>query len=188
MLTVITGPMFSGKTSRLISLIDSNIIAGLGTLIFKPSNDTRYNATNTIKTHSGRFSPAMSVDKNKPMDILTCLLDYENEQFSVDVVAIDEAQFFNNNALRQLVNHLLFIEKKRVIVAGLSMDFEGKSFGAMPYLLSIADEIISLKAVCSKCKKINTATRTHRTVNNKEQTFIGGAESYEARCFECWSE
>ena len=186
MLTVITGPMFSGKTSRLISLIDSNIIADMGTLIFKPSNDTRYDATNMIKTHSGRYSPAMAVDKNKPMDILSCLLNYETEQFNVNTVAIDEVQFFKPDVICQLVNHLLFIEKRHVIVAGLSNDFEGKPFGAMPNLLSMADEIISLKAVCAKCKKINGATRTYRKSDSKEQTVVGGAETYEPRCFDCW--
>ena len=186
MLTVITGPMFSGKTSRLISLIDSNIIADLGTLIFKPSNDTRYDVTNTIRTHTGRFSPAMSVNKDKPMQILNCLLTCEDEQFSVDDVAIDEVQFFNKNGICQLVNHLLFIEKKHVIVAGLPNDFEGCAFGGMPVLMSMADEIISLKAVCAKCKKINGATRTFRKTKDTTQTVVGGADIYEPRCFECW--
>lgn len=183
MLTVITGPMFCGKTSRLISLIETNIIAGFKAIVFFPSNDIRYGSINTIRTHSGRALSAKKVNKKSP----TCMLSLCQER-KVDVIGIDEAQFFNASELNATVTNLLFLQKKHIIVAGLANDFEGRPFGAMPDLLGLADEIISLKAVCAKCKTIGTATRTFRKTEDKTQTVIGGSEIYEPRCFICWME
>jgi thymidine kinase len=74
-----------------------------------------------------------------------------------------------------------------VIVAGLPQDSYGKPFGAMPTILAMADNIVCLKAVCSKCKKINSATRTYRKIQDKAQVVVGGIDMFEPRCFECWS-
>src|SRR5690606_422292 len=106
---------------------------------------------------------------------------------NIDVVAIDEAQFFLDTSLILLVEHLLYKENKTVLVAGLSQDSEGRPFGAMPHLLSIADEIVKLNAVCNKCKRIGVATRTFKKIDDSSQIQVGGSDIYEARCFEHWN-
>jgi len=176
MLTVIVGSMMSGKSSRLISIINSHIIAGNSVIVFKPQKDTR--CGNKIITHCGRDYPAHSI-KNST-DALNTYVDAH------DVVCFDEAQFFDNY-LPYEVDNLLKCGYE-VICAGLSQDSFGQPFGPMPQLLCKADKIIHLTAVCVKCKSIAAATRTFRKVSAKEQVFIGGTSMYEARCFDCWKE
>ena len=105
---------------------------------------------------------------------------------NISVICIDEAQFFSEEII-DLVNHILMLGKS-AIVAGLSQDSFGKPFGSMPHLLAVADRIISLSAVCSKCRGIGAATRTYRKCESKEQVVVGGADTYEPRCFGCWSK
>ena len=99
---------------------------------------------------------------------------------------IDEAQFFKRSEILTCITE--WEEWAHVIVAGLAQDSFGKPFGAMPEILAVADNIVCLKAVCSKCKKINSATRTYRKVKSNEQIVVGGIDSFEPRCFECWME
>lgn len=186
MLTVITGPMFSGKSSALISNGISNVIAGNGVVAFKPANDDRYDI-NSITSHYGDklaahptsvnnlFSEANKIFEKRPLG-----------ELDVNVILIDEAQFFDKPEILLAVNE--WSEWAHVIVAGLSQDSFGKPFGAMPELLSMADNIVCLRAVCSKCRSINTATRTYRKISSNEQVAVGGISMYEPRCFECWSE
>ncbi len=176
MLTVINGPMFSGKTSRLIAMANANLVAGNKIKIYKPSNDTR--SAGELITHDGISVSAEVIDKNS----LFVFVDNQAE-----IILFDEAQFFNKEKFGSLISLLLEWDCE-VICAGLSQDFDGCPFGAMPELLSRADEIINLKAVCSKCKGINIATRTFRRGDSTEQVVVGGKELYEARCFKCWME
>lgn len=175
MLTVIAGPMFSGKTSKLISMIESNLIANNRVAVFKPSNDDRY-STEKIVTHSGKGVDATMISRSRP-----CI-----EYFVPSVLFFDECQFFDTEQFIRLIDRTLK-HNADVVCAGLPNDFEGKPFGPMPMLLAMADEIVSLKAVCAKCKKINSATRTFRKTDSKEQTVVGGADIYEPRCFNCWT-
>ena len=180
MLTVITGPMYSGKTSRLLAMLKANIIAGNPIEVFKPSNDFRYSTTK-IATHDGVDIEAKVLDRDDPVcGFTTRMLKNRNS-----VLFFDEVQFFNQVGFKLLIRTLISCGRT-VVCAGLANDFLGNPFGAMPYLLSAADEIVSLKAVCSKCRGIGIATRTHRTTDDKEQTVVGGTEMYEARCFKCW--
>lgn len=184
MLTVITGPMFSGKTSALISRAISHAIAGDFVIGFKPSSDDRYDKDNIV-THDKKKFPAYSLNPKDPFDdFFDHLRKHKND--NVGVVLFDEIQFLNTVATTNIIKSV--IKKYCVIAAGLSQDSFGEPFGPMPHLLSMADNIISLKAVCSKCKKISAATRTFRKAKSKEQTLVGGAENYEPRCFECWNE
>ncbi len=183
MLTVITGPMFSGKSSALISRGTSHVIAGNGVMAFKPANDDRYDVNNIVSHFGSKFfAHAVSISE---------LWDDANDIFSkyhgldINVILIDEAQFFEKSEILMAVNE--WDEWAHVIIAGLSQDSFGKPFGAMPELLSIADDIVCLRAVCSKCKKVNAATRTYRKIENNEQVAVGGIDMYEPRCFECWS-
>ncbi len=183
MLTVITGPMFSGKSSALISRGTSHVIAGNGVMAFKPSSDDRYDLQN-ITTHRGDSFVACAVSTDNIWEEAN---KYFEKYISLDVnvILIDETQFFKKSEILMCVNE--WDEWAHVIVAGLSQDSFGKPFGAMPELLSIADNIVCLRAVCSKCKKVNAATRTYRKIENNKQIAVGGIDMYEPRCFECWS-
>ena len=180
MLTVITGPMFSGKSSVLISKGVAHTIAGDDVVAFKPKNDDRY-SVDSIATHYGDKFPAIAIDTENVVG--ECFAQLSKYQ-SIDVFLFDEAQFFNRNQLIATVRD--FMCWTHVIVAGLAQDSSGMPFGAMPDLLSLADNIVCLKAVCSKCKKISSATRTYRKTNNTDQVAVGGIDMYEPRCFECW--
>ena len=179
MLTVVTGPMFAGKSERLISICLSNGIAGNKVQAFKPRRDDRHPFA-SIRTHSGSEYPATIVE-----DDLTGFLFIHT---AADVYVFDEAQFFDSDSLWFVVKQLLFKYNKSVVVGGLCQDSFGKQFGAMPTILSMADEIILLKAVCAKCKRLNSASRTYRKTDSKEQTVVGGVDIYEPRCFDCWKK
>ena len=182
MLTVITGCMFSGKTSALIARAEMNIIAGKNVILIKPSNDTRFGTENVIHTHSGQSFPCYIVDKDKPHKEILDIV-YNRLKTKVDVIIIDEAQFFSREIFNSIADYMTWAH---VIVGGLKEDSNGKPFGMMPELLCAADDIIHLKAICIKCTTINSATRTYRKAENKDQVFVGGKDSYEPRCLECW--
>jgi thymidine kinase len=192
MLTVITGPMFSGKTERLISLCTAHYFAGHEVMAFKPSNDDRYNGS-FITSHANAKWLAEPVRPDKSIQICNnateCCSRAHSPNFHIDVVAIDEAQFFESQDLIKAVETLLYEFEMSVIISGLSQDSDGKPFGAMPHLLAIADDIIHLKSVCAKSKKIGAATRTYRKdKTNTNQVAVGGSEMYEPRSFETWLE
>jgi thymidine kinase len=178
MLTVIAGPMFAGKTSALISTCMSHIVAGNKVVAYKPAKDNRYDDKFIVSHNLDKFA---CVPVERASTILT-----HSQQHRPDVVAIDEAQFFDTKELVDLIWDLIYLHRD-VICAGLAQDYMGDPFGAMPQLLSMADEIISLKAVCSKCKGIGLASRTYRKPGEAlGQLLVGGADKYEARCFKCW--
>jgi len=181
MLTVITGPMFAGKTSTLIAFIEAHRIADNHVLAFKPRRDDRYSDGHYV-THDGQKLPVKSISKLDDV-----FIDVFFNSPGTDVVCFDEAQFFNPDELLNLVDILLQHEYS-VIVAGLSQDSFGKPFGAMPQLMATADRVIPLSAVCVKCKAIGAATRTYRKCDSKEQVVVGGADIYEPRCFGCWNQ
>lgn len=187
MLTVITGPMFSGKTERLISIGTAHHYAEHIVKAFKPANDDRYDET-FITSHAQNKWLAVPINPKKPKGIADKI--YEQEDVTsrrVDVVLIDEAQFFDAEDLIFTIEHLLYIDERTIILSGLSQDSEGRPFGAMPHLLAIADDIVHLKSVCAKSKCVGTATRTFRKdETNKNQVAVGGAEMYEPRSFKEW--
>lgn len=178
MLTVINGPMFSGKTSRLISICSANVIAGNSVTVFKPAKDDRYDI-NHIVSHSLEKFAAYPIREAK--DAYPIL----DKRDGSDIVCFDEAQFFDNGIV-DVIMSMYGTLTKEVICAGLSQDSDGRPFGCMPYLMAVADNIINLKAVCSKCRSVDKATRTFRKVENNEQVLVGGSDKYEANCFSCW--
>jgi thymidine kinase len=170
---VICGSMFSGKTEELIRRLKRVKIANQTSIIFKPSIDNRY-SKNEIISHD--TNTMLSIPLNQASQILEMV---KNE----DVVGIDEAQFFDENIVA--VCEKLANEGKRVIVAGLDMDFTGTPFGPMPNLLAISDYITKLHAICVKCG--NIAHVSYRIVAQQEQVVIGERNVYEPRCRICAS-
>lgn len=175
---VITGCMFAGKTEELIRRIRTLQYAKKNILVFKPRIDNRYSETE-IASHSGYRVTCINVDS--PIEIL----QYVDKK--VDVVAIDEAQFFDHTLV--LVCEELADSGKRVMVAGLDCDFRGEPFGIMPELLVRSEFVTKLSAVCAKCGQ--PATRTQRLVDGKPADYndpivlVGASEAYEPRCRHC---
>lgn len=178
-LEVITGCMFAGKTEDLIRRIKVLEFAKKRVMVFKPTIDDRYSKTMVV-SHGG--SSVNSILASRAKDIL----DYIDD--TVDVVAIDEVQFFDHDIIH--VCDILCSQGKRVMVAGLDTDFRAEPFGDMAYLITTAEFVIKLTAVCTKCGA--PATRTQRIVNGKPASYndpiimVGASESYEARCRHCF--
>lgn len=170
---VITGSMFSGKSEELIRRLRRAIIARQRVQVFKPLLDDRF-AANQVVSHSRWRLEAERVAK--AADILA-RLDARTE-----VVGVDEAQFFDADLVR-VCNHLADLGK-RVIVAGLDMDFRGQPFGPMPQLLAVAEEVEKMRAICARCGA--PAAYTQRLTQAQEQVVVGAADIYEARCRRCF--
>lgn len=175
---VIAGPMYSGKSEELIRRIRRAKIAKQKIQVFKPEIDTRYSKDDVV-SHCGEKEDAIPIKRGK--DILKLL---END---TDVVAVDEVQFFDDDIVKVLND--IADDNKRVICAGLDMDFRGEPFGCMPKLMAVAEFVDKIQAICVKCG--NPATRTQRLINEKPANYndkivlIGAKESYEARCRKC---
>jgi thymidine kinase len=173
-LEVVCGSMFSGKTEELIRRLKRAKIANLKVEIYKPATDTRYDKTKVV-SHDANSIPSTPVDK-----AVNILLLAEH----ADVVGIDEAQFFDEDITR--VCEQLIQQGKRVIVAGLDMDYLGKPFGAMPQLLAIADFITKLHAICVQCGHL--ASISYRTSDEEGTVVLGEKNNYEPRCRKCASK
>lgn len=169
---VICGSMFSGKTEELIRRLKRARIANLKVEIFKPAIDTRYDAQNIV-SHDETLIQSTPVSNS--LNIL--LLSEE-----VEVVGIDEAQFFDADIVE--VCEKLAARGTRVIVAGLDMDFRGKPFGPMPALLAVADYITKVHAICVQCG--NIASFSYRKVASEAQVLLGEKTEYEPRCRTCF--
>jgi thymidine kinase len=164
--------MYSGKSEELIRRLHRGLLAQQTVLAIKPKIDNRYDAE-SIVSHSGFTFKAVSVAS--AADIMALAESY-------DVIGIDEAQFLEG--LVEVV-HDLATRGKRVIVAGLDLDYRGMPFGPVPALLATAEVIDKLHAVCTHCG--NTATRSQRIAASDEQVLVGSAGVYEARCRRHWS-
>jgi thymidine kinase len=171
---VICGSMFSGKTEELIRRLNRALIAKQKVEIFKPKVDTRYHDSDVV---SHNESSIRSTPVNFAVDILLMSGD-------CDVIGIDEVQFFDEqiiSVVRKLAN-----SGKRVILAGLDMDFEGNPFEPMPQLMAIAEYVTKVNAICMKCGDL--AAFSFRLSNSKTKVVLGEKETYEARCRKCFYE
>ena len=168
---VICGSMFSGKTEELIRRLKRVKIAHLKAEIFKPSVDTRYDEQKIV-SHDENKIQSTPVDNSQTILLLSQ---------DVDVVGIDEAQFFDDQITA--VCETLALKGIRVIVAGLDMDYQGKPFGPMPNLLAIADYITKLHAICVVCG--NIANVSYRKIKTSGQVLLGEKDFYEPRCRVC---
>ena len=169
---VICGSMFSSKTEELIRRMKRAKFAKQKVEIFKPAIDTRYSDEDVV-SHDHNAIPSTPIDASASILLLSS---------DIDVVGIDEAQFFDNGLIdvcRQLADSGI-----RVIVAGLDMDFRGQPFGPMPGLCAIADEVSKVHAICVKCGQL--ANFSHRTVKIDKQVLLGETAEYEPLCRTCY--
>jgi thymidine kinase len=177
-LTVITGSMFSGKTEELIRRLRRALYARRSVQVFKQALDTRSELTE-IRTHNGTLHEAVAVSTSDEL--------LQKVEQTTDVVAIEEAQFFDQGIVA--VCRRLADSGHEVIAAGLDMDFRGQPFGPMPLLLAEADEVVKLRAICARCGR--DASRSQRLIDGHPAPataptiLIGAQETYEARCRNC---
>lgn len=169
---VICGSMFSGKTEELIRRLRRAKIANQKVEIFKPQKDTRY-AEQEVVSHDDNAIPSTPVGSSKE------ILKYVND---ANVIGIDEAQFFDMNLPD--VCQKLAIHGKRVIAAGLDMDYRGVPFGPIPPLLAVAEYITKVHAICPHCG--NLATHSYRLSEETETVVLGEKDKYEPRCRICY--
>lgn len=169
---VIVGSMFSGKTEELIRRLRRAEIAKQRVEIFKPAIDTRYSTTEVV-SHNENAIRSTAIDNSSTILLLSG---------NIDVVGIDEAQFFDEN-LVEVCNKLANMGI-RVIIAGLDMDFRGAPFGPMPGLMACAEYVTKVHAVCMRCG--NLAHFSHRLSDAEKLVVLGEKESYEPLCRECF--
>ncbi len=177
-LEVVCGSMFSGKSEELIRRVRRASYGKLEVQVFKPLLDNRYSADEVV-SHNGTKVIAMPV--KCAADIL------ENIITETQVVAIDEVQFFDD-VIIDVVQHLAD-RGMRVIVAGLDQDFRGEPFGPVPMLMSLAESVTKLQAICMSCG--SPASRTQRLIDGRAASYhepvilVGASEAYEPRCRHC---
>jgi len=175
-LEVITGPMFSGKSEELIRRLKRARIARQRVACFKPDIDLRYHRT-AIASHSAQTHDAVTVATTEHLREALAPTLHE-----IDVIGIDEAQFFDPAILSFTVD--LIHLGKRVLIAGLDTTFTAEPFGPIPALMAISDEVTKLSAVCIVCGA--PAIHTQRLGQSQELVVVGAAGLYEARCRTCF--
>lgn len=171
---VICGSMFSGKTEELIRRLKRARIARQRVEIYKPAIDTRY-SDNDVVSHDANSIPSTPVESARSILLMAS---------DAQVVGIDEAQFFDV-AIVEVCNELAK-SGKRVIVAGLDMDFKGIPFGPMPQLMAIAEDVTKVHAICVKCG--NLAHVSHRIVKDEQRVLLGEQHEYEPLCRQCYNK
>jgi thymidine kinase len=169
---VICGSMFSGKTEELIRRLRRAAFANQEICLFKPEIDVRFSKDKVV-SHQGNSLEARIINNSRE---ITALWNKEK------IVAIDEAQFFDAE-LPKVCNELAN-KGVRVIIAGLDMDYQGIPFGPMPHLLSIAEYVTKVHAICVSCG--NLAQFSHRTANEEGQVLVGALEKYRPLCRSCY--
>ena len=171
---VVCGSMFSGKTEELIRRMRRAQFAKQRVEIFKPAIDVRYSQEDVV-SHDQKHIQSTPIDSSASILLLA---------EDIEVVGIDEAQFFDNGIVdvcNQLANRGV-----RVIVAGLDMDYQGVPFGPMPALCAIADGVTKVHAICVKCGSL--AYVSHRKVQNDRRVLLGETQEYEPLCRECYQK
>ncbi len=169
---VICGSMFSGKTEELIRRLKRAKIANQKVEIFKPKIDTRYDDTKVVSHDANSILSVPISDSSKLLELAE----------GVGVVGVDEAQFFDEGLTE--VCEQLALRGKRVIIAGLDMDYRGKPFGPIPNLLAVAEYITKVHAICQHCG--NLATHSYRLSEDGGTVVLGEKDRYEARCRTCY--
>lgn len=170
---VICGSMFSGKTEELIRRLKRSQFARQKVEIFKPAVDTRYHEEQVVSHDSNAIH-------STPVPSASQILLYAND---VDVVGIDEAQFFDPEIVN--VAQTLAANGIRVIIAGLDQDYLGKPFGPMPALMAIAEYVTKVHAICMRCGSL--ANHSHRITNENSLVLLGEKDSYEPLCRDCFN-
>ncbi len=171
---VICGSMFSGKTEELIRRLRRARIARQKVEIYKPALDTRYSEADVVSHDATTIA-------STPVEAAAAILLLAAE---ADVVGIDEAQFFDQGLVEACT--ALANQGKRVIIAGLDMDFQGQPFGPMPALCAVAEDVTKVHAICVKCGDL--AYVSHRIVADERRVLLGEKDEYEPLCRACYNE
>lgn len=171
---IICGSMFSGKTEELIRRLKRVQFTDLTIEVYKPKIDDRFHESKVV-SHDSKDFEAITVKS---------AADIKKNFKRADVVAIDEAQFFDEEIFE--VCNWLAAQKVRVIVAGLDMDYQGKPFGPMPQLMATAEYVTKVHAICVKCGSL--ANFSYRTTNNKELVDVGEKDKYLPLCRSCYNK
>lgn len=175
---VICGPMFAGKSEELIRRIKRLEYAKKKTLVFKPGIDNRYSADEVV-SHSNLKAKSISIKDSKE------ILDYVDS--STFAIAVDEVQFLDKEII--YIAQRLALKGIRVILGGLDTDFRGEPFPITASLMTIAEDVLKLTAICVVCGA--PATKTQRIINGKPAHYsdpiikVGASEAYEPRCRHC---
>jgi thymidine kinase len=170
---VVCGSMFSGKTEELIRRLKRARIARQNVMIFKPQTDKRYDETKVVSHDDNRIPSTPVVNARDILDLVK----------EVEVVGIDEAQFFGQDLVE--VSEELANNGVRVIIAGLDLDFLGKPFGPIPNLLAVAEYITKVHAICISCGEL--AHNSYRTVENEKLIVLGEKDAYLPLCRDCFN-
>lgn len=182
MLTVICGPMFSGKTEELIRRAKRKRIANRRVRLFKQARDDRYEPERVVSHDSGVYEA-------RPLAHLADVWRWANGgQGEWGFIGIDEFQFFDDAEATVLEILQGLSARAHVVVAGLDLDSDGRPFGPMPTALALADEVMKLTAVCRKCGRDATRSWWNPKRPKDGVVQVGAGELYEARCFPCWRE
>jgi len=171
---VICGSMFSGKTEELIRRLKRAQFAKQSVEIFKPKIDTRYSDDEVVSHDRNSI-------RSTPVESSGSILLMSND---VDVIGIDEAQFFDEGLVE--VCNRLADQGIRVIVAGLDMDYKGIPFGPMPALCAIAEDVYKVHAICVRCGSL--AYVSHRLVASDKRVLLGETQEYEPICRPCFAK
>lgn len=183
-LTTIVGPMFSGKTTELLRLMDRELIAKKNSILFKPNIDNRYSVAQVINHNGIGRKAIVALDSN---EILEKTIEQNNIQ-KLENIFIDEIQFFDSGII-ETVEKIIDMDID-VYTSGLNQTYQGVPFPFkdkdkdIGYLMAISDYVISIDAICNVCGK--KATKTYRTGNEEETVVIGGTDKYQARCRNCF--
>jgi thymidine kinase len=170
---VICGSMYSGKTEELIRRLRLSKIARKKVVVFKPATDSRYSKEDIVSHNERSISSIVTRNSAEIVDLAG----------DADVIGIDEVQFFDMGIIS--VCQQLARKSRRVIVAGLDMDFRGDPFGPMPSLLATAEFVTKSQAICMVCG--NPANFSQRKILDESQVLLGAQEVYEARCRRCFT-
>jgi len=179
-LTVVVGPMYSGKTSTLLSVVEIYTLGRKNVKVFKPLIDNRY-STDHVVSHTGQKVPAVNVKNSAEV-----MMAVEAESGRLDAVFVDEVNFFDPELL-EVVQQIIF-DGIDVFCVGLDMSYKHRPFAITASLMAIADEVVKKKAVCHVCGEYN-ATVTHRTSNHIDSEIdVGGMDKYIAVCRDCYKK
>lgn len=169
---LVTGSMFSGKTEELLRRLRRATFAHQKVILFKPAMDNRYSETEVVSHDSNSLSAVVVYDSLE-------LLQLSND---AQVIGVDEAQFFDDSLVD--VCQKLANKGKRIIIAGLDMDFRGEPFGIMPKLMAIAEFVDKVHAICVRCGRL--AQYSHRTTKSSDLVLLGEKDRYEPLCRRCY--
>lgn len=177
-LVIFTGPMYSEKTTTLIRALRRQRIAGRSVVIFSPKCDTRSGEGKIITNTKDMHEDCITIDEKQPQ----LILEYLSKHPEVDIIGIDEVQFWSNKI--EMVIKKILASSRKVYVAGLKADFKERPFGVLPKLMVWADDIKMLPSVCQVCGDEDAAI-SKRVINSSEQVAVGGKDAYIAICRRC---